>query len=606
MAPHSMGSRFSRIRIELVWIFVLLICAVLLGFASVRRYRHAAVLMLHLDQIDQKPSLFMLNTNDWLHNTDHSAHSPNAQSEDLASRSRTQFAAFLGLGNLSGPIIEMESEKWKPLILRHCSEDMPPYYAPCLTKVIPNLEYGEELVYPDFEAAMPGFFNLKDAQTWLQTNYGPDVQGQTSNNKRVIVDERQGRLVFTGIRGQNLAFRNVRYSDGVLAHSWVPDSSHCLGHMTSTAMFHLHQQDPREAGGTSRKKHSGVKEGEKEGEGGQKEQWAGEGAYEAEDKLELVEEAAVYVTPDNERYQHWLDHTTKPLMQSAHLISGKTRILPGSILDSKQPIVKTMWHWLPHINESQLRGADKDLHVRRLFTSCRVPYVHPYLFFRLQEMVLGAEAPRVPLSQRKVVIWYSRSGKDMSRQNRGREVVNEAEVLTAVRQLLQDRGLGERLEIHPPAQAVTDQLDYIKYLNRHVAALMGPHGGGLCNFKWLGTNTLVLELMPRSWISTPLYEDAIGHGLNYWVDLLESQNSQHDMVANVSNIIAMLEAELGKEPVRGPIIRYRYDWPAALDDSLSRDKSRSAYFTSVKGKCCNNAPGDVGAEGLHVLRQKPR
>jgi hypothetical protein len=28
---------------------------------------------------------------------------------------------------------------------------MPPYYAPCLTKVLPNLEYGEEVVYPDFE-----------------------------------------------------------------------------------------------------------------------------------------------------------------------------------------------------------------------------------------------------------------------------------------------------------------------------------------------------------------------------------------------------------------------------------------------------------------------
>ncbi|GLI65560.1 hypothetical protein VaNZ11_009032 [Volvox africanus] len=605
-----MSSRISRIRIEFVWIFVLLLCAVLLGFASVRRYRHAAILMLHLDQVDQKTSNLMFNTDHCLHSTDHSAHSPNSQMEDLASRSRTQFAAFLGLGNSSGPIIEMESEKWKPLILRHCSEDldMPPYYAPCLTKVIPNLEYGEELVYPDFEAALPGFFNLKDAQIWLRTNYGPDTQGQTSSNKRVIVDERQGRLVFTGVRGQNLAFRNVRYSDSSLSHSWVPDSSHCLGHMTSTVMFHLHQQHLIGADRASRKQPTRLGSEEEEAQEvkeGEKEQWAGEGVLAAGDRLEVVEEAAVYLTPDNERYQHWLDHTSKPLMQSAHLISGRTRILPGSILESKQPIVRTMWRWLPHINQSQLSGANNDLHVRRLFMSCRVPYVHPYLFFRLQEMVLGAEAPRVPLSQRKVVIWYSRSGQDTSRQNHGRAILNEAEVLAAVRQLLQDRGLGERLEIHPPAQAVTDQLEYVKYLNRHVAALMGPHGGGLCNFKWLALHTLVLELMPRSWISTPLYEDAIGHGLNYWVDLLESQNSRHDMVANVSNIVAMLKAELGREPVRGPIIRYRYDWPAALDDSLSRDKSRSTYFVSMKGKCCNNAPGDRGAEGLHVLQENP-
>ncbi|GIL92928.1 hypothetical protein Vretifemale_20345 [Volvox reticuliferus] len=395
-----MSSRSSRIRIEFIWIFVLSICAVLLGFASVRRYRHAAVLVLHLDQLEQKALNLVSDTDQWMHNTDHSV-SPNAKVEDLATRSRTQFAAFLGLGNLSGPIIELESEKWKPLILRHCTEDMPPYYAPCLTKFIPNLEYGEELVYPDFEAALPGFFNLQDAQTWLQTNYGPDTQGQTSSNKRVIVDQRQGRLVFTGVRGQNLAFRNVRFSEDSLAHSWVPDSSHCLGHMTSTAMFHLQQQQPGE-------KEGGKEEGKKNGKEGEMEQWAGEPSPQEEEDLELVEEAAVYVTPDSERYQHWLDHTTKPLMQSAHLISGRTRILPGSTLGSKQPIVRTMWDWLPHINKSQLTGSDNNLHVRRLLVSCRVPYVHPYLFFRLQEMVLGAEAPRVPLSQRKVVIWYSR------------------------------------------------------------------------------------------------------------------------------------------------------------------------------------------------------
>lgn len=74
-------------------------------------------------------------------------------------------------------------------------------------------------------------------------------------------------------------------------------------------------------------------------------------------------------------------------------------------------------------------------------------------------------------------------------------------------------------QLHPPAQAPADALEYVRYLNSNTAAFLGPHGGGLCNFKWLATGTLVLELMPREWINTPLYEEAIGHGLNYWVDL---------------------------------------------------------------------------------------
>lgn len=60
-----------------------------------------------------------------------------------------------------------------------------------------------------FQASLPGFFTAQDAKQWLMSNYGPDKQGQTSANKRVVVDERQGRLVFSGLRGQNLVFRNV-------------------------------------------------------------------------------------------------------------------------------------------------------------------------------------------------------------------------------------------------------------------------------------------------------------------------------------------------------------------------------------------------------------
>ncbi|GLC33027.1 hypothetical protein PLESTB_000379200 [Pleodorina starrii] len=578
-----MSYRPTRVRIQFVWIFLATVCAALLGFASVRRYRHAAVLILHLDQLEHRTS--KLTENPQQPKTPSALQpgppSTDAQEGDLAARSRMQFASLLGITNSSGPRLELESEKWKPLILRHCTEDMPPYYAPCLTKRFPNLEYGEEVVYPDFEAALPGFFDEASAELWVFTNYGPDAQGQTGANKRVVLDERQGRLAFLGLRGQNLVFKNVRYDDGVFPSTWLGDSSHCLGHMTSTEGLHEQGRQPPPPPQQ------------------QQQQEQGQG-QDTEVEVE-VEEAAAYVTPDSERYQHWLDHTTKPLMQNAHLITANTVLLPGLTLATKQPIVQTMWGWLPHFNKSKMAGASGALRVRRLLTSCRVPYVHPYLFFRLQEMVLGPETPRVPLSQRKVVVWYSRSSNDPSRQNRGREILNEDQVKAAIEKLLQERGLGERLEVHPPTQPPSDPLDYVRYLNANAAAMLGPHGGGLCNFKWLASNTLVLELMPRKWISTPLYEESIGHGLNYWVDLLDSVDSQHNMHANISNIIAMLRAELGKEPVRGPIIRYRYDWPAAVEDAVGQEPSHKPYFGSLKLKCCNSLQGMPGWEGLHVL-----
>ncbi len=73
--------------------------------------------------------------------------------------------------------------------------------------------------------------------------------------------------------------------------------------------------------------------------------------------------------------------------------------------------------------------------------------------------------------------------------------------------------------MHHPAR-FPDPLDYARWVNRHVCALVGPHGGGLHNAKWMAGGGLVLELMPRSWVNEALYAESYGHGLNYWVELL--------------------------------------------------------------------------------------
>ena len=50
-------------------------------------------------------------------------------------------------------------------------------------------------------------------------------------------------------------------------------------------------------------------------------------------------------------------------------------------------------------------------------------------------------------------------------------------------------------------------------------AMIGPHGGGLCNIKWLAGGSLVLEFMPRDWLNVHFFEESTGHGLNYWLDV---------------------------------------------------------------------------------------
>ncbi|KXZ56654.1 hypothetical protein GPECTOR_1g59 [Gonium pectorale] len=263
---------------------------------------------------------------------------------------------------------------------------------------------------------MPGFFSREAARAWIDANYGPQVQGQTGGNRRVIVDELAGRLVFAGLRGQNLVFRNVRFVEDQLPATWVGNSSHCLGHMTSVTQW-------REGLSEREMEHGPVKS---------------KMLPEHDDEV-LVEEAAIYLTPDNERYQHWLDHTAKPIVQSAHLVTNKTLIVP-----------------------------------------------------------------------------------DQLRTKTDRKIINEEEAKAAIIQLLEERGKGEHLVVYPPSMPPYDPLEYVRWLNRNVLAVIGPHGGGLGNLKWLAAGALVLEMMPANWLNVHFYEEAIGHGLNYWVDILVS------------------------------------------------------------------------------------
>ncbi len=57
-----------------------------------------------------------------------------------------------------------------------------------------------------------------------------------------------------------------------------------------------------------------------------------------------------------------------------------------------------------------------------------------------------------------------------------------------------------------------------------------------------------------------------------------------------------------QEPARGPIIRHRYDWPAALEDAIGNVSGQQPYFTSLKSRCCNGPRTSEGFEGAFVLK----
>ncbi len=40
------------------------------------------------------------------------------------------------------------------------------------------------------------------------------------------------------------------------------------------------------------------------------------------------------------------------------------------------------------------------------------------------------------------------------------------------------------MQVHHPGK-FKDPLEYARWINQNVAALLGPHGGGLCNIKWV-------------------------------------------------------------------------------------------------------------------------
>ncbi|KAJ7366260.1 hypothetical protein DFH08DRAFT_797260 [Mycena albidolilacea] len=63
-------------------------------------------------------------------------------------------------------LVTVDLDSWMPLSFSTCLFGMPAYYAPCAAQKLENVEYAEELVYPDFQIRKPYFAQEEHHTKW--------------------------------------------------------------------------------------------------------------------------------------------------------------------------------------------------------------------------------------------------------------------------------------------------------------------------------------------------------------------------------------------------------------------------------------------------------
>ncbi|KAJ7366275.1 hypothetical protein DFH08DRAFT_1071826 [Mycena albidolilacea] len=318
--------------------------------------------------------------------------------EPLASESFTN--SFESVPNFSDSLrlATLETDPWMPLDLSTCLFGMPAYYAPCAAQKLKNVEYAEELVYPDFEIREPYFAQEEHRTKWrIFTQTAGDFDRASLH---------LGWMQYKGQSGQNFVFRNVRYTPTFGADSWSPLS--CMSSLVETSPIKPSTDaDPPDA---------------------------------------TLPTVLVALSPDSYSFQHFLDRVTHILTQSQHL-SGSTStpyVLTGR---GGSKTVDELWSRMGYPEDHVLHGKSK-MAAGRLIFSCRAPLIHPWLSLKTLK-ILGV--PRTPPSEsitRNKVVYMSRSHGGTA--NPGRRVVNEEAVLRGITAFLDERDNGEELVMFDP------------------------------------------------------------------------------------------------------------------------------------------------------------
>ncbi|EIW58394.1 uncharacterized protein TRAVEDRAFT_58667 [Trametes versicolor FP-101664 SS1] len=448
--------------------------------------------------------------------------SPSSSSETTSQLAASQrLADALPSFLTSSP--NFASRQWAPASLNTCPPGTPSYLAPCLAQRREGAVYGEELIYPDFRLHEPLFAPSRadgDRPEWRRKLDGIMERASFCKDKRWVC--------YRGQTGQNVVLANATFKGNPPADLWVDDA--CMSDGVTTAGL---ATAPADAAINT---------------------LATQAEYDAAFPVDTL---LIATTPDSWSFQHFLDRITHIVAQGHHFTFGESA---PEVVAGRPPggAVSEMYDMLG-LGGGKVHFRSPRVAAKKVVFSCRSPLVHPWLSLRSLEM-FGLDPAGIPIDRRKKVVYISRSHGSTS--NSGRRVRNEDQMLEGVRALLAMRDQGEELVLFHEL-GISSQPQIMAWFHENVRAVIGPHGGGLYHHRWTGRDTLLLELMPRSWTSHMFWEEAGMLGQTYANILLEPvREKSTDMEADIPAVLEILSAQLGKPDARGVGLERLYRWHA--------------------------------------------
>ncbi|KAJ7206362.1 hypothetical protein GGX14DRAFT_643459 [Mycena pura] len=381
---------------------------------------------------------------------------------------------------------------------------MPAYYAPCVAQKLENLEYAEELFYPDFAIREPYFAHEEHRQKWITFTQTAEDFDRASLHL--------GWMQYKGQTGQNYVFRDVRYVSTFGADSWSPKS--CTSYLVETSPIEPVTDTNRPAS--------------------------------------TFPTALIALSPDSYSFQHFLDRVTHVLAQGHHLSDPTSTpyVLTGR---GGTKTVQELWS-LMGFPEDHVLHQNYNFAAERLIFSCRAILIHPWLSLKTLE-IMGV--PRTfPSTTRNKVVYMSRSHGGVA--NGGRRVVNEDAVLRGITAFLEERDRGEELVMFNP-DLFGNVTELLSWFSANVIAVVGPHGGAMMNHRWANKDIFVLEFMPANRIAMMNYEEASILSQTYAAIIVEpTAPDSFDMEIDVQDVLLLLGQHLGV--VGENPLRKSYTW----------------------------------------------
>ncbi|PWN52392.1 hypothetical protein IE53DRAFT_312161 [Violaceomyces palustris] len=431
------------------------------------------------------------------------------------------------------------SRIWSPIRLTECIENVTqPYYAPCQAEVVnqrfggERVLYAEELIYPDFAIREP-IYPKGDSGTSTRRRWKEIMSREGRGLARGVdgVDWWQ----YNGERGQNFLLANVSYQ-GPSFDSWSSEA--CMGNEAAIGYLKSHH-DEQAFGPIS--------------EGGDP---------------NILDLALLANSPDSWSFQHFLDRGTHEIAQGLPLalasrrsfekwVDGanptEPRLVIGKGANKEVNDLRRMMLG-DKLDQATVHG-DSNLRARWLVDPCRTPLIHPWLSLKALERIQVPTSKARPMSERKVVIYAGRG--DGSATNGGRNVVNEEELVSAMEGLLERRGQGEKL-VKFTKNMFANLTETMDYFASNVRAIVGPHGGALMNSRWVPPGSLLVEMMPTSFTSIAIYEEASVLGLHY-ASIIVEPTGKNDLTIDPNDVVGILEDHLGRQGEEPPV-KHNYMW----------------------------------------------